>query len=287
VFGDIIQPLNNRELAITFWIVIAVIWILCYSKYRESIAGIIKAFFVWKIIIPILFMLLYICLMLICLYSIGIWRFTQTTNTILWIVGVAFVLLFKLTSTNNPDIFKDSIRDLFKALVVLEFIINLYVFNLWIELIIFPILFVMFFMSAIADNDKEYAPVKGCLNYVLAFIGFIFVTYAVYMMIADFRGFISFENLESFITPIMLSILILPFIYGMALYSSYESLFIRLRFYIEDESLYKYMKRKTILSFNLNLWALNRWSNKLNIFKLSCDRESVDEAFKEFKKQYD
>lgn len=277
-----VQPLNNRELAIVIWILVAFIWVVSQNKIRKSFFHAIKAFFAWKLTISYVLMLSYISLILLSLHSLGIWRWTQFTNTVLWVLCVAFVMLFNYSKASDEIFFKNAIKDHLKILIVLEFIINLYIFSLWIELLIVPIFFILGAMIAISETSEKYNIVRSFLNYIMVIVGLFFTSYAFYMIAHDFKGFTTLENLESFIIPILLSIMFLPFIYFVALIASYENLFTRLRFFIKDNSLLGYVKKKTIFAFGLNLWSLNKWSMHINTLRFTNEKD-VNEAVNVFR----
>lgn len=277
-----IQKFSNRELAITIWILLATIWALSQHKIRKSLFNLIKAFFAWKLAISYVLMFSYITIMLLSLNALGIWQLTHFPNTVLWILCIAFVMLFEYSKANDPNFFKNTVKDNLKVLIALEFIINLYVFNLWIELILVPIFAILGGMIAIAETDEKYATVKTLLNYIMAIFGLSFTIYSLYMMVVDFKHFVTLENFENFYLPILLTIMFLPFIYLAALYTSYESLFVRLQFFIKDSTLLRYVKKKTLLSFGPNLLVLNKWSKHINTLRFKEEKE-VDEAIREFK----
>lgn len=279
---DFLQELNNRELATIIWITVVVILLQFHSEIRKSFFSLIRAFFAKKLAIIYTFMLSYIALMLLLLNMLGIWGARNTTITLLWIICVTFVMLFEFSKENDVGFFKSAIKDYIKLLVLLEFIINLYVFSLWLELLLVPFSALLGGMIAIAETNLKYKKVQKILNYILAIIGLAFTVYAVLIIISDFNEFATLVNFWNFVIPILLTILFLPFIYFVALYACYESLFIRLQFFIKDNSILKYAKKKTLIAFRLNLGLLNRWAKHINTLRIRDNRE-VDEAIKVFK----
>ena len=103
------------------------------------------------------------------------------------------------------------------------------------------------------------------------------------MVVTGFEHFTTLENFSKFYLPILLTVMFLPFIYFTALYAGYESLFIKLQFFVEDGVVLKYAKKKTIVAFSLNLWALNKWSEHINTSWRFKDKKEVDEAVRGFK----
>lgn len=275
---NFLHSLNNRELAIAIWIIIAIIWCVSQSKIRKSLFQVIKAFFAWKLTASYLLMFAYITVIVLVLKGVGIWNISHLPLTCLWVLCVAFVMLFGFSKANDQDFFKKSIKDNIKGLVFLEFLVNLYVFDIWVELILVPVFALFGGMLAITDTDKKYEAVKKLLIFILSSIGLFFIAYAVYMAITDFSNFASFENLENFCLPIILSVAFLPFVYFAALFGGYETLFIRLGFFVPDVTVLKYAKLKTILAFNINLWKLNKWSEHINTSWRFKSKNEVDEA---------
>ena len=196
---------------------------------------------------------------------------------------MAFVMLFNFQKANEPKFFKNSIKDNVKGLVFLEFFINIYVFNFWIEFIIVPISGVIGGMKAIAERDKEYEIVDKFLNFILVAAGLFLIFYSSYKAVTDFKNFATIKNLENFYMPILLSTLFISFVYIAALIAEYETLFTRLQFFVSDKAVLRYAKFKTILSIQFNLSKLNRWSDYINKNWRFKNRKEVKEAVAAFK----
>lgn len=83
-------------------------------------------------------MTLYIICITIFLSHSGLWDINNLPTTLKWSFIVAFAMLLKFQKANNPDYFANSMRDNLKILVIVEFIVNLYVFNFLVEVVAFP-----------------------------------------------------------------------------------------------------------------------------------------------------
>ena len=282
LFDSVIKNLSNREAAIAIWLLVGLIWALTQNKIRKSLLLVIKSFFAWQLTISYLVMFSYIAIMLLVLHAVGIWSVAHITTTILWIIGVGFVMLFEYSKANDESFFKNAIKANLKVLVVLEFLINFYVFSLWIELLLVPLSVILGGLLGIASSNKQYAALQKSINYVMAIIGTFLIGYALYMAVSDFNKLITLNNFENFILPVLLSIMFLPFIYFWAMYVNYATLFGRLQFFVKDRALLPYVKKKTILAFGLNLWVLNKWSQHINTLRFE-NENNIDEAIREFK----
>ena len=280
---NLVKELNNRELAIAIWLVVGIIWALTSSNIRKSLFQVVKAFFAWKLTLLYLMMLIYIASIVMVMSAIGIWKMSNLPLTILWAIFVSFIMLFDYQKANKPDYFRNSLKGNLKALVVLEFIVNLYVFALWVELLFVPFMVIIAATLAIAETNPEYRIVKRFLNSIMTLIGLVFIIYAGYMIATDFRQFATFDNLEKFYLPIFLSVTFIPFVYLFALYSGYEMFFIRLGFFVEDKVVLRYAKRKAVWAFNLNLWKLNKWARYVSSSWRFKGKQEVDVAIRTFK----
>lgn len=282
-FQKFIAAFNNRELAISMWILFIIIWCVFYPKTRKPFFQLIKAFFAWKLVIAYIFMFIYIACVILGLKALAIWKIDHIPLTILWCICVAFAMLFSYRKANDQGFFKNASKDQIKGLVFLEFFINLYVFNFWVEFMLVPVFAIIGGMKAIAEMKKEHENVNKIINYILMAIGSFLILYTAYMIVTDFKNFATLQNLENFYMPILLSILFIPFVYISALLIEYETFFVRLQFFVPDKSVLRYAKLKTILLSKFNLWKLKRWSQHINVNWRFKSREEVNEAVTTFK----
>lgn len=213
--------------------------------------------------------------MVLAFERIGFWDITALKDTVLWIFGVAFIMFINLNNAaNDAKYFRKAIIDSIKIVIVLEFVINLYSFNLVVELLFVPILGLIAMMSGFSSVKPEYKRVNVFLNYVLGFIGIVLLIFTIYQIVIDFQDFASLKNVRDFLVPILLTIAFLPIIYLMAIYIKYEDIFIRIDIANTDIDLARYAKQKIFFKCHLNLSKLNRISRNLVILKLN-NRDDV------------
>lgn len=274
--------LNNREIAIGTWILLAGVLALFCKSIRKSFADVVKAFFASKLVFSYLLMFFYIGMSLFVFKSIGLWKWSQSTNTLLWVIFVAFGMLFNQEKAIEDKFFINSIKCHFKVIVILEFIVNIYVFNIYIELLMVPLMFLIGALAAFSRTKDEWSSVNKFANRMLSLAGTFLIAHFVYMSITDFGSLMTTRNIENFYTPIMLSITFLPFIYLAAVAINYENLFTRLHYFMIDESVKTYAKRSIFVSFGISLNKINRWAKYMN--KCYFDSNfSVDKAIAQFK----
>jgi len=259
-----INTLNGREKAVIVWFLIFLFWALSQKNIRTSMLGVLKAFFQKKIITVFLAMFVYIFFIILLFSKLQIWNASLTKDTGFWILGSAFVLLMNVNNATQDDHhFKKILIDNLKLILVLEFIITLYSFNFWIEMLFVPVMFLIVAMGAVAEIKKEYLPVKKLIDNILSFIGIFLIIFAISKVIGDYQGFLTANNLRSFVLPPLMTLAYIPFLYIFALIMAYEMLFVRLDIFLKnDKKLAGFAKQKIFRLCFLNLGKLNRFAKE-------------------------
>jgi hypothetical protein len=253
--------LNNRELAVAIWFLIALIWALLKKPIRRSIVNLLKSFFVKKIIFPVVCMLIYIFLMVLLFRAVGFWDISAIKDTVFWTFGVALIALFNLSDTvADEHFFRKIALDDIKMVLILEFVVNLYAFSLVLELVIIPIIGFIVMLNTVAGLKPEHKKVKVLLDYILGIFGLVLIVFTFREIIVDFQNFATLKNLRDFLLPPFFTVAFFPFVYLMALYMQYEILFVRMNIKGTNSDLAKYAKRKIVAACHLNLKKLNRIS---------------------------
>jgi presenilin-like A22 family membrane protease len=112
-------------------------------------------FFVKQILSVFSLMVLYMAFVVYFLSEIDLWNAEQIKNTIFWCVSVGFMSLFKIESIKtDKSFFKNSVIDNLKLLAILQFVVGVYTFPIWIEILLVPVLALISAMLAIAENEK-------------------------------------------------------------------------------------------------------------------------------------
>ena len=176
---------NNREIAIGLWLLAISIYVFLSPKMVEvksSFRHLLSAFFVKQIMSVLGLMIVYITFVIYFLSEMDLWNAEQIKNTVFWCVSVGFMSLFKIESIKkDKSFFKHSVIDNLKLLAILQFIVGVYTFPIWIEILLVPILALIGAMSAIVEGDKKYHQVKTILEYCLSIFGSILIIYTLYI----------------------------------------------------------------------------------------------------------
>lgn len=274
---------NTREIASITWGTIFIIGLVFYSlknaQLRSSLIAVIKAFFQIKIITSILLITTYLVLIVSILYQMQIWDFSQLKNTFFWYIVFAIGTMFSLHTIkeNSNDFFIDTIQSSISLSVFLQFITNLHTFNFFIELIlIVPIISILTIFSTIARQNSEQLRVKRLCDFLLAVIFIIFFIYFLIQIFRDLSNFANYQIIQDFITPIILTILYLPFLWFFLLYIKYEEIFVRLPIFLENKKLVRSAKFLIIINFRTQKDLLDQWFHHIKIHKIENYKQLFD-----------
>lgn len=186
-------------------------------------------------------------------------------DSILWFILSAFVIMFNLNkAAKEKNYFRDLVIQNFKFVVVLEFIVNIYNFNLAIELIIMPIIIIFAMLQGYSEAKEGYHKVGRVFGGILMLFGLTLLLLSILEIIKSINIYASFGTLKSFLLPIILTIAFAPFAYFLALFMNYETLFVRLKFILRDNSNFRYAKRRVVLHSFLSLARISKISDKIN-----------------------
>ena len=225
---------NNREIAIGIWVIVAFLVVLIRKSLRQPLLQFLKT------AIPILFcrkfVVFYCVFIAFFLLAVDIlkwtafWDSSMLKDTIFWVVFVELPLFAKaIEKAKDNRFFSNLVADNLKFIVLFEFFVGFWTFDLCIELVAIPITVFVSFLCALASREKKHKPAKTFFDILLVIWGIIILIHAVSSTVQDPEAFFNLDTLKSLLLPVFLLILNLPVVYGLALYSGYEQLFIRIK----------------------------------------------------------
>ncbi len=272
---------NNREIAVGIWILIFSGYAASNGSVRTAIPGLLKSFFRLQILASLTLMIGYIVLIVFGLSSAKFWDMSQLKNTIFWGLTVAFVSMFHFSKiTEDVHYFINAVKDNFKLVVILEFVIAFHTFPLFVELLVVPVASLLVLMQIFVERGKEYSGLAVLIEKLLIIFGGVLITYAGYMLVTESKSFFQAGTLTDFALPIVLTLLFLPFLYMLALYACYEKAFLRINFLYESHALRRHVKRTALCGFHIRTTLLRRW-----LRYIQSNRPSSQESIKDSVRQ--
>lgn len=220
---------NNREIATFVWLVVFAVFVLRSKDVRKSAVNVLKIMASPKLLLPVVLLAAYISGFVYLLHKVGLWNIALLKDTLFWFFSAGLLTMGKYVTAKVPV--KKILYENLKIVVVLEFILNMFTFALWMELLIVPVVTIIVMMNTYVEATKGDRRVAKLLAGILqAILGFVLIGHAFYAAVADYRVLGTLDTMRSFLLPILLSTAIVPAAYLMAVYSNCESLFIGFKF---------------------------------------------------------
>lgn len=192
------------------------------------------------------------------------WDKSLLKDTVFWLCGVAFPLTMRTIRAKESSYFKKVVFNSFKLAILFEFVINLYSFSIGVEIIFLPLLTLLVLMQEIAKTEKKHEQVNRMIGQVISFLGLIVLIYALYKTFINYQASFSVFNLKTLLLPAILTLFFIPFIYLVALYTNYETLFIRIHYFSKNLKIIKNIKLRILKVANFNINKLGNISSKIN-----------------------
>ena len=247
---------NNREIAIAGWVIIVATILIFTRTGKEFFKSVIPILFCKKFVVFYCVFISFLCLVIYGLYKIEVWSPKLVKDTIFWVMFVELPVFAKaIEEAKDARFFRKLIKDNIAISVAVEFLIGFWTFDLWVEILLVPLLVFISALYAVTEREKKHKPAKSFLQGVLTFLGMLSFVYAIYNLVRFPQDFFSIDTLKVFVLPLILLVLNLPVVYGLALYNVYEQIFIHLKGTAKEK--YK-MKVNIVFFAGINLHKLSK-----------------------------
>lgn len=219
--------LDNRDLALLIWLVIALATAVLMRTGRNTLRDISKVALETQVSVIFLLMIAYGATIVWQLASLGLWTKRLIPETVLWLAGPGVVLIFRAVTSRGESetFFRYMFLATLRVTILIEFLVNLYPVHLILELVFVPVFVVLGGILALAESREEHVVPEGRLQVFMALVGLAMLSDTAANIIRDPGGFATLDTLREFLLPILLTAAFIPFIYFLAVYASYEMAF--------------------------------------------------------------
>ena len=153
----------------------------------------------------------------------GIWTLPLVGVTVLWCLGPGRGMFFNASkAAKDPHYLRTVLRGTLTWVLIVEFLANLSVFNLVVELVLLPVVTFLVFAAYVSEERPELAPVKKLFDILLAVFGVALLLRAGVAVATDFDDLATFENLMRLVLAPALTIAFLPYMYLLLAYARWD-----------------------------------------------------------------
>jgi peptidoglycan/LPS O-acetylase OafA/YrhL len=168
-------------------------------------------------------MICYIATIIFILYKSSFLNESSIKITIFWFFGWALVMIVNsIKIGREKGYLKRIIIEIIGLTAIISYISNFYSLPLLFELIIIPVMFLSVGMAAVALNEPKNKKAGECANMMTTVIMVTIFVYSLCKTIINFKGFTTINILREFLTPVILSLAFIPFMYILSIYSKRE-----------------------------------------------------------------
>lgn len=273
---EFLASFSTREISILIWIgIVSLAFIIGYRDIRKSLFKTIKILLSKTIVLSIGIIALYSGIIIFLFYQLNLWNLSLLKDTIIWFLATPLIVFFNIDKANGFDFFKDVMKDAVKLIIAIEFISNFYTFPLIWELLLIPSLTITSMLQFVAGKrpGKDDQQASRMLKAMMSIYGLLIFGYSLYMTITRFDQITQLNSLESFLLPPVMTLLIIPILYMLALLFKYETLLVKVKYMSKDTMMRKLIKRNIFKFGNINLSRISNISKKIRIYELNTPTE--------------
>jgi hypothetical protein len=218
--------MNDRQVASLLWVGLILVAIVAWPTGRRSLADIARSFLSHKIW-PIFALLALWSLGLVLVgQRIGIWTDDLAADTWFWFFTTALVLLFNFDkASKEPDFFRKTARATFGLTLILGFLSDLYVLSVPVEFVGQGIVAVLAGVSVVAAGQRDSEAARKVAGGCLSLVGLTILVLALFSLITNWSNEEAPQLARQLFMPAWMTLGVLPYIYAVALYASYELAF--------------------------------------------------------------
>ncbi|MBA2633812.1 MAG: hypothetical protein H0U86_12580 [Chloroflexi bacterium] len=189
-------------------------------------------------VLPLVFYMLWVVGVVLAGRAAGIWELSLLKDTAAWFVVAGVVLFFSFVKAGSEaGFFRRTLGRTVRLAAFLEFYLNLAVFDLWIELLLQPLLLFASLVSLIGSRDPKAQPARRFADGLLALLGIGLLLGTAFELSQIWGTLDARETLLSFALPIWLTLSGLPVIWLLSAYANYQSAFLRVKWMSPDKRL--------------------------------------------------
>ena len=237
---------------------------LLHKKIRKSTFKVIQIACTPKLVIPFIILLLYSSIIVVILYKLPLWNWLYIKDIVICVLFAGMPLCFNAVSnTIEGHYFRHMITSNLKFTVLAEFFTGTFTFSFLTEFILQPILTFLVLLQVVSETKEKCKSVCKLLNWLLAIIGFSILGLTIRSALENYESINGLQTIVSFCLPLFLSVLYLPIAHSFAVYSKYETLFLRMRFKEPHDKKLQIIRRcKVILVCKLSYHKICNFTNE-------------------------
>jgi hypothetical protein len=271
---------NSRELAILTLVFAGILVAVFFKQPRSLVWDFLKIVFSLLKMRLYVLMLVYVAAWVFLFYKLELWELGLLKDTIKWLIfaGTVTFVHFQKFQEDSKEYMK-VFKEVFTFSILLEFFTDKFTFGYWAELVIIPVFLFVGLVRLFTEKDKKYRSADKVFQRFLFLGGALFLIHLVLHGIKEFKSWFTIESLKEFLLPIVLSVILMPYIFALSVYAVYQWQFKVLERKLGEPGLLGYAKWKAFGNFFWHYKDMRRWVLRLKFEKIQTMAE-LDKSIK-------
>lgn len=289
------SSISNREYASAFLIVTLLLYcIIKNTDVIKCLLRVLRLLFFSKLTILYLIPTLYLIAVTYLMYICNFWDNTLLKDSIFSIVGCLFLFGKAIGTDNFNKIYKESIVGYISTIYFLEFFVNFYDFNFFVEvgLVAFATLLcaTSTYMEYSKEETQNVKEAKQLLNGIQMFIGTFIILHSIYCALKAPTQLFTMHSLQILLLPIIYTLVLYPICFVIYVYAKYETILTSM--YVVRDNLNKKISSsqfayKTFKLCGADIEQLRLWQHFfLSTYSCYDIDLNIDKIIEEFKQRY-
>jgi hypothetical protein len=213
----LLDLLDSREKAVLVWALVALAWaVIKVDGFVASVGEILRVL-CGKLLLPFLLLASYCAGVVVAAQAVGLWHTTAINETVYWFFGTGVLLVGRAIEAANKAHWahwaRTILRPALRLTLIVEFLINLYVFPFGVEIVLVPFVVLIVLVEAVAALDPAQAPAQKFSSGVITTIGFCLLAYVFVRLFSHLSGFLTREHAEDFLLAPALTLASFPILF--------------------------------------------------------------------------
>lgn len=222
--------LDSREKAVFVWMLVALAWaVIKVDGFLSSVGGMLRVL-CGKLLLPFVLLASYCAGVVIAAQPLGLWHTTAIKETVYWFFGTGVLLVGRaIESASNPNWARQILRPALRLTLIVEFLVNLYVFPFGVEMVLVPIVVLVVLVEAVAGFDPSHVAAQRFSSGVITAIGCGLLAYVLVSALSDLSGFLTRENAEHLLLAPALTLASFPILFVVVRWVRWDTAAVRRR----------------------------------------------------------
>ena len=247
--------LNSREWAGLIWLGIFLGFGFSKPTVRKCLRDVLRSAFSPKLAAIWAVYVAWIAGFVVLAHSVGAWKNVLTKDTIVWIVTAGLASIVSFTEASKPGYFGRTVLKAVGIVALLEYLVTLSTFHLWVELMLQPIVALFAVAPIVVKEPGSRTSWQRASTWFFAILMFVMVGHSA-RILYDSWSTMDWGLFElRAIWPMALALWVLIVVFGVAVVASYEQAFLRLDWSHDEDVGVRKPKFGLVLALGLQL----RW----------------------------